>query len=57
MLQKKLLQFFQAKDYKIQKILEDIGFIPHIFYLSDILGVMKRCNCNLRGLGATWLIL
>ena len=28
-LQKKLLRFFQTKDYTIQKILEDINFILH----------------------------
>ena len=33
-LQKKLLQFFQTKDYKIEKILKDINFIPHLSYLQ-----------------------
>ena len=52
-LQKKLLQFFQTKDYKIQKILEIITFIFHLFYLSDILGVMNHCtNCYLQGPGS-----
>ena len=48
-LQKKLLQFFQTKDYNIQKVLEDINFILHLSYLSDILGVMNHCNCYLQG--------
>ena len=48
-LHKKLLQFFQTKDYKIQKILEDINFILHLFNLSDILEVMNNCNCYLQG--------
>ena len=45
-LQKKLLQFFQTKDHKLQKILEDIriNFILHLSYLSDTLGVMDHCN-------------
>ena len=45
-LQKKLLQFYQTKDHKIQKILEDIrlNFILHLSYLSDTLGVMDHCN-------------
>ena len=51
-LQKRLLQFFQTKDYKIQKILENINFIPHLSYLSDILGVMNHCNCYLQGPGS-----
>ena len=46
-LQKKMLQFFQTKDYKIQKILEDLNFIRHLSYLSDILGVMDHCICYL----------
>ena len=51
-LQKKLLQFFQTKDYKMLKILEDINFILHLPYLSDILGVMNHCNCYLQGPGS-----
>ena len=50
-LQKKLLQFFQKKDYKIWKILKDINFIPHLSYLSHILGVMNHCYCYLQGPG------
>ena len=48
-LQKKLLQFFQTKDYKIQKILEDINFILHLCYWSDILAVMNYRNCYFQG--------
>ena len=48
---KKLLQFFQTKNYKIQKILEDINFILHLSFLSDILGVANHCNCYLQGPG------
>ena len=48
MLQKKLFQFFQTKDYKIRKILEDINFIRHLSYSLDILGVMNHCNCYLQ---------
>ena len=48
-LQKKLLQFFQTKDYKIKKILEDINFILYLSYLSNILGVMNHRNCYLQG--------
>ena len=48
-LQQKLLQFFQTKDYKIQKVLE---FILHLFYLSDILGAMNHCNYYLQGPGS-----
>ena len=51
-LQKTLLQFFQTKDYKIQKILEDINFILDLSYSSDILGVMDHCNCYLQGSGS-----
>ena len=51
MLQKKLLQFFQKKDHKIQKILKDINFIPHLSYLSHILGVMNHCYCYLQDPG------
>ena len=39
------------KDYKIQKIIEDINFIPHLSYLSHILGVMNLCYCYLQGPG------
>ena len=46
----KLFQFFHTKDYKIQKILEDINFILHLSYLSDIFGVMNHCNCYLQRL-------
>ena len=51
-LQKKLLQFFQTKDYKMQKILKGINFILHLFYLSDILGITNHCNCCLQGPGS-----
>ena len=51
-LQKKLLQFFQTKNYKIQKILEDTNFILQLFYLSDILDVMNHSNCYLQGPGS-----
>ena len=51
-LQMKLLQFFQTKYCKIQKILEDINFIFHFSHLSDILGVMNHCNCYLQGPGS-----
>ena len=51
-LQKKLLQFFRRKDDKIRKILEDINFILHLSYLSDILGVMNHCNCYLQEPGS-----
>ena len=47
-LQKKLLQFFQTKDYKIQKILKDTNFILQLSYLSDILGVVNHSNCYLQ---------
>ena len=53
MLQKKLLLFFQTKDYKIQKILEGINFNLHLSYLSDILGVLNQCNCYHQGPGST----
>ena len=45
----KMLQFFQTKDYKIQKILKDINFIFHLSYLSDILEAMNHCMCYLQG--------
>ena len=51
-LQKKLLQFFKTKDYKIQKILEVINFILHLFYLSDILEILNHCDCYLQGPGS-----
>ena len=51
-LHKKLLQFFQTKNYKIQKILEDINFILHLSYLSDSLGVVNNCNCYIQGPGS-----
>ena len=51
-LQKKLLLFFQTKDYKIQKILEDINFILHLSYLSDVLEVVNHCDCYLQGPGS-----
>ena len=44
-----LLQFFQTKDHKFQKILEDENFIRHLAYLSDIFGVMNHFNCSLQG--------
>ena len=40
------------KDYKIQKILEDINFILHLSYLSDILQEINRCMCYLQGSGS-----
>ena len=51
-LQKKLLQFFQTKDYKIHTILEGIKLHSSPFYLSDILEVMNHCNCYLQGSGS-----
>ena len=36
------------KDYKIQKILEDINFVPLLSYLSHILRVMNHCYCYLQ---------
>ena len=47
-LRKKLLQFFQIKDHKFQKILEDENFILHLVYLSHIFGVMSLFNCSLQ---------
>ena len=44
--------FFLTKDHKIQKILEDINFILHLSYLSDILGVMNHCNYYLQKPGS-----
>ena len=44
-----LLQFFQTKDHKFQKILEDENFILHLAYLSDIFGDMNHFNCSLQG--------
>ena len=52
MLQKKLLQFFQTKDYKIHNILEGINFILHLSYLSDVLGAMNHCNYYFQGSGS-----
>ena len=52
-LQKKLLQFFQTKDQKIQKILGDINFTLHLSHLSDNLGLMNHCNCCLQGPGSS----
>ena len=46
-LTKELLQFFQTKDHKFQKILEDENFIPHLTYLSDSFGIMNYFNCSL----------
>ena len=54
-LQKKLLQFFQTKDYKIQKILEDKNFILHLSYLSDILEVINHYMCYLQGPGSNFV--
>ena len=48
-LRKELLQFFQTKDHKFQKILEDKNFILSLAYLSDIFGVMNYFNCSLQG--------
>ena len=56
-LHNKLLQFFQTKDYKIQKILKDINFILHLSYLSDTWGVMNTVIVIFTGLGAISLIL
>ena len=36
-------------------MLEDINFILHLSYLSDILGVMNNCNCYLQGPGSNIL--
>ena len=38
---KELLQFFQTKDHKFQKILENKNFILHLAYLSDFFGIMN----------------
>ena len=46
---KELLQFFQTKDHKFQRILEDENFILHHAYPSDIFGVMNHFNCSLQG--------
>ena len=51
-LQKKLLRFFQTKNYTIQKILEDINFNLHLSYLSNILGVINNCYCYLQRRGS-----
>ena len=45
-LRKELLQFFQIKDHKFQKIL---NFILHLAYLSHIFGVMNHFSCPLQG--------
>ena len=42
----------KTKDYKIQKIFEDINFILHLSYLSDTLRVMNHCNCYLQRTGS-----
>ena len=47
---KKLLQFFETKDHKFQKILEDENFILYLAHLSDIFGVMNHFSCSLQGL-------
>ena len=49
MVRKELLQFFQTKDHKFQKILEDENFILHLANLSDIFRVMNHFNCSLQG--------
>ena len=48
-LRKELLQFFQIKDHKFQKILEDENFILHLACLSHIFGVMNHFSCSLQG--------
>ena len=48
-LRKELLQFFQIKDHKFQKILEDENFILHLAYLSHIFGVINHVSCSLQG--------
>ena len=48
-LRKKLLQFFQRKDHKFQKILEDENFILHLAYLPHIFGVENHFGCSLQG--------
>ena len=48
-LRKKLLQFFQIKDHKFQKILEDENFILHLAKLSHIFGAMNHFSCFLQG--------
>ena len=48
-LRKKLLQFFQIKDHKFQKILEDENFILHLAYLSHIFGVINHFSYSLQG--------
>ena len=53
---KELLQFFQTKDHKFQKILEDKNFILQLAYLSDIFGVINTSIVIFRGLRATSLI-
>ena len=46
-LRKELVQFFQTKDHKFQKILEKENFILHLAYLSDIFGAMNHFSCFL----------
>ena len=48
-LRKELLQFFQIKDHKFQKILGVENFILHLAYLSHIFGVMNHFSCSLQG--------
>ena len=48
-LRKELLQFFQIKNHKFQKILEDKNFILHLAYLSHIFEVMNHFSCSLQG--------
>ena len=48
-LRKELVQFFQTKNHKFQKILEEENFILHLAYLSDIFGAMNHFNCFFQG--------
>ena len=47
-----VLQFFQTKDYKISKSLEDRSFILYLSCLSKILAVLHHCNCYLQWPGS-----
>ena len=47
-LRKEMLQFFQIKDHKFQKILEDENFIFHLAHQSHIFEVMNHFSCFLQ---------
>ena len=47
-LRKELLQFFQIKDHKFQRFLEDENSILYLAYLSHIFGVMNHFSCSLQ---------